>query len=94
MGLLIWTAYGVYAGQNIAIQALGAKFLQLDLALADYGSEAKDLRLQLRGGLSKTTDAVWGANEGDANFAANNFAEAIRNMPPRALPSRRVAEYP
>jgi hypothetical protein len=23
MGLLIWTAYGVYAGQNIAIQSLG-----------------------------------------------------------------------
>jgi hypothetical protein len=80
MGLLIWTAYGVYAGQNIAIQALAAKFLQLDLALADYGPEAKDLRLQLRDGLSKTIDAVWGANESDAKFAANNFAEAIRNM--------------
>ena len=85
MGLLIWTAYGVYAGQNIAIQALAAKFLQLDLALADYGPEAKDLRLQLRDGLSKTIDAVWGANESDAKFAANNFAEAIRNMHARAV---------
>jgi len=36
MGLLIWTAYGVYAGQNTAIQTLAAKVLQLDLALADY----------------------------------------------------------
>jgi len=80
MGLLIWTAYGVYAGQNIAIQTLAAKFLQLDLALANYGPDAKDLRLQLHEGLSKTIDAVWGANESDANFGANNFAEAIRNM--------------
>ena len=39
-GLLIWTAYGVYAGQNVAIQTLAAKVLQLDLALADYGPEA------------------------------------------------------
>ena len=29
LGLLIWTAYGVYAGQNIAIQTLAAKVLQL-----------------------------------------------------------------
>jgi hypothetical protein len=80
MGLLIWTAYGVYAGQNAAIQSLAAKALQLDLALADYGPGAKDLRLQLRDSLGKTIDTVWGANESDANFAANNFAEALRNM--------------
>jgi hypothetical protein len=80
MGLLIWTAYGVYAGQNMAIQSLAAKVLQLDLALADYGPEAKDVRLQLRDGLGKTIDAVWGANENDANFAANSFAEALHNM--------------
>ena len=85
MGLLIWTAYGVYAGQNTAIQALAAKFLQLDLALADYGPEAKDLRLQVRDALSKTIDAFWGTNENDANFAANNFAEALRNMHTRVV---------
>src|SRR5271166_5515385 len=43
-GLLIWTAYGVYAGQNMAIQNLAAKILQLDLALADYGPEANPVR--------------------------------------------------
>jgi hypothetical protein len=80
MGLLIWTAYGVYAGQNGAIQGLAAKFLQLDLALADYGPEAKDLRLQVRDGLGKTINAIWGADTSAADFAANNFAEAMRNM--------------
>jgi hypothetical protein len=79
IGLLIWTAYGVYASQNAAIQGLAAKALQLDLALADYGPEAKNLRLQLRDGLGKTIDAVWHANESDANFAANSFAEALHN---------------
>ena len=80
MGLLIWTAYGVYAGQNAAIQSLAAKALQLDLALADYGPEAKNFRLQLRDGLGETIDAVWGANESDTNFAANGFAAALHNM--------------
>jgi hypothetical protein len=36
-GLLVWTAYGVYSGQNMAIQTLASKVLQLDLELADYG---------------------------------------------------------
>ena len=53
LGLLIWTAYGVYAGQNAAIQTLAAKVLQLDFALADYGPEAKDVRTQIRQGLGK-----------------------------------------
>jgi hypothetical protein len=80
LGLLIWTAYGVYAGQNIAIQTLAAKVLQLDLALADYGPEAKDVRAQLRQGIAKTVDEVWGSNESDANFVANNFAAALHDL--------------
>ncbi len=78
--LLIWTGYGVYAGQNSAIQTLAAKVLQLDLALADYGPEAKDARAQLRQGLGKTIDEIWGSNESDANFVAYNFAAALQNL--------------
>ena len=79
-GLLIWTAYGVYAGQNIAIQTLASKVLQLDLALADYGPEANAERAGLRDRLGTTIDQVWGTRESDANFAANSFASAIRVM--------------
>jgi hypothetical protein len=78
--LLIWTAYGVYAGQNIAIQTLAAKDLQLDLALADYGPEANPLRAQIRDSVGKIIDQVWGANDSDANFVANNFAAAIQSL--------------
>jgi hypothetical protein len=80
LGLLIWTAYGVYAGQNTAVQGLAAKVLQLDLALADFGEDAIPARKQLRDGLGKTIDEVWAANESDSNFAANNFAAALRNL--------------
>jgi hypothetical protein len=86
-GLLIWTAYGVYAGQNTTIQTLASKVLQLDLTLADYGPDAKPERLALRDRLGKTIDQVWGATETDANFAANTFAAAIENLrdPQKAL---------
>ena len=79
-GLLIWTAYGVYAGQNTQIQGLALKVMQLDLALTDYGPEATAARAQLREALGKTIDQVWGASESDRNFAANTFASALQNM--------------
>ena len=86
-GLLIWTAYGVYAGQNAAIQNLASKVLQLDLALEDYGPEANAERAALRERVGKTIDQVWGTRESDANFAANNFAAALQVLrdPEKAL---------
>jgi hypothetical protein len=79
-GLLIWTAYGVYSGQNAHIQALASKVMQLDLALADYGPEANPARAQLRDALGKNIDEIWGASESDTNFAADTFASALQNM--------------
>jgi hypothetical protein len=75
-GLLIWTAYGVYSGQNTQIQSLASKVMQLDFALSDLGPEANPARAQLR----ETIDQVWGANVSDSDFAANNFAAAIQNL--------------
>jgi hypothetical protein len=80
LGLLIWTAYGVYAGQNLAVQTLAAKVLQLDLALADYGPDATPLRAQVRQNLGKTIDEIWGANESDAGFVAKNFSAAVESL--------------
>jgi hypothetical protein len=80
LGLLIWTAYGVYAGQSTAIQTLAAKVLQFDLALKDYGPEASAARAQLRQGLAKSIDQVWGVSESDRSLAANNFAAAIQSQ--------------
>ena len=80
LGLLIWTAYGVYAEQNAAIQTLAAKVLQLDLALADYGPDAQAGRALLRQDLAKTIDEIWRRPESDKAFVAGNFAEALANL--------------
>ena len=92
-GLLIWTAYGVYAGQSAAIQTLATRVLQLDLALEDYGPEAIPERAALRDRVGKTIDQVWGSHETDANFAANNFDAALRVMrdPEKAIESLQPA---
>ena len=80
LGLLIWTAYGVYSGQNLAVQTLAAKVLQLDLALADYGPDATLLRAGVRQNLAKTIDDIWGANESDSSFVAKNFSAAVESL--------------
>src|SRR5271156_290764 len=79
LGLLIWTAYGVYTGQNLAVQNIAARLLQLDVALTDYGPEARAGRALLRQDLAKTVDAIWNADRSDSEFAAHNFAAAIQN---------------
>jgi hypothetical protein len=79
-GLLIWTAYGVYSGQNAQIQSLAAKVMQLDHALSDYGPEADPARAQLRDVVAKTVDQIWHANESDSNFVADNFESALQNV--------------
>jgi hypothetical protein len=80
MGLLVWTAYGVYSGQETAIRTLSANVLQLDLALSDYGEDARPERANLRDSIRKTIDEVWDADQSDKNFAANNLAAAVRNF--------------
>jgi len=80
MGLLIWTAYGVYAGQNTAIQTLAAKVLQLDLALSDYGPDANPERARLRKAVGQAIDDVWGVRETDKDFIAENFAAAVQTL--------------
>ena len=80
LGLLIWTGYGVYGGQNVAVQTLAAKVLQLDLALADYGPDATPLRAQVRQNVGKTIDEIWGADESDSSFVAKNFSAAVESL--------------
>jgi hypothetical protein len=80
LGLLIWTAYGVYSTQSTAVQTLAAKLLQMDLALANFGPEADGARTQLRQDLAATLDQIWNANQGDKEFAVKNFEVAIDNL--------------
>jgi hypothetical protein len=80
LGLLIWTAYGVYSGQNLAVQNIATQILQLDLALADYGPETDGERARMKQNLANEIDEVWGGKAGDAESIARDFAAPIENM--------------
>jgi len=78
-GLLVWTAYGVYATQNTAIQTYAARALQADLALAAYGPDASRGRASLREDLAKTIDQFWGPRA-DSDIVSRNYRAAIDNL--------------
>jgi hypothetical protein len=78
-GLLIWTAYGVYASQNAAVQTYAARALQEDVALAEYGPEAAKGRHILREELARTIDQFWGPRT-DADIVSRNYRAAIDNL--------------
>jgi hypothetical protein len=79
LGLLIWTAYGVYSNQNATIQNYALRVLLEDLALADYGPEAQPARDGLRDGLQKTLQELWGPRFTD-DFITVNYRAAISAM--------------
>ncbi len=78
LGLLIWTAYGVYSSQASAVRSLATQILQYDVALGDYGPDAAAGRALLKQDLAQTVAQIWGA-QGDKDFVTRSYAAAIAN---------------
>ncbi len=78
LGLLIWSAYGVYTAQKLGVQTFAAQVRQFDLALADYGREARPVRVALWAETVQTLQQFWGYE--DDKFVARNYAAAIANI--------------
>jgi hypothetical protein len=82
LGLLIWTAFGVYSLQKTSIQNLAIGGLRVDAALNDYGPEAAEGRKLLKLGIERTIGEIWSpASDGD--FVANNYRAALGNLKER-----------
>jgi hypothetical protein len=79
LGLLTWTAYGVYSNQNATIQSYALRVLMEDIALKDYGPEAQPARDGLRDGLANTVNELWGPRFTD-DFITVNYRAAIIAM--------------
>ena len=66
LGLLIWTAFGIYNTQKSELQTLAARALEFDLELKQYGKEAKPGRGILRRDLVWAIEQFWGSDESQA----------------------------
>ena len=63
LGTLVGASFAYFAAQKTELEALSAQFLELDRALAHYGTEAKPVRDQLRQRIQHAYDAFWGGGE-------------------------------
>jgi hypothetical protein len=75
LGLLIWTAYGVFSTQQTELQTIAARALEFDLEMRQYGPEGEPGREILRRDLVWAHEQFWGDAESmaaayDASFKA------------------------
>jgi hypothetical protein len=82
LGLLIWTAFGVYSAQKTSIQNMAVAGLRVDAALDEYGPEAAEGRKLLNLGIKRTIAEIWSpASDGD--FVTKNYRSALSNLKER-----------
>jgi Protein of unknown function (DUF4239) len=79
LGLLIWTAYGVFSIQKASVQTLAITDLKLDEAFQDYGPEAAEGHRILREGIKNTIAEIWGGSN-DEEAVIHRFGYARANL--------------
>lgn len=82
LGLMIWTAYGVYSAQKTSIQTIAINGLKFDAALSEYGPEAEEGRKILRSGFERTITQIWGGAY-DADFVIKNYRNTLASLKER-----------
>lgn len=88
LGTVVASAYVFSSTQQSELQAVSAQIIQLDEALAQFGSEAKPIRDKLHENLDKSIKLFWGRADADpqelsipkAMAALAAFKAAIRSL--------------
>ena len=65
LGTIVGSAYVFSTTQQSELQALSVQVIQLDEALAQFGSEAKPLRDKLKASMLNNLKLIWGGGEVD-----------------------------
>ena len=76
LGLLIWTAFGVFSTQKAELQVMAANALEFNQETREYGPEAAHARALMRADLDYAHRQLWG----DDQTKAAAIAASIRNM--------------
>ena len=64
LGLLVSSAKSSFDAMNTGFAQTGAKIIQVDHMLAEYGPETKDVREQLRQIVASSIDRIWPEEKG------------------------------
>jgi hypothetical protein len=64
LGLLVSSAKSSFDAMNTSIALNGAKIIQLDHLLAEYGPETKPFRVALKQSIAERVEKIWGSGGG------------------------------
>lgn len=64
LGLLVSSAKSSFDAMNTSIAVNGAKLIQLDHLLAQYGPETKPIRVALKQSIAERVEKIWGGGGG------------------------------
>lgn len=67
LGLLVSSAKDTFDAMNLAIAQHGARIIQLDHLLAEYGPESRPVRDQLKTSVAQQVDRVWHPSAADGS---------------------------
>ncbi len=79
LGLLIWTAYGVFSTQQTELQTIAARALEFDLHMRQYGPEGDKAREIFRRDLVWAHEQFWGSHD-SAPQAYDASVQAMSDM--------------
>lgn len=82
LGTLVGSAYGFFAAQKANVETLGARTIQLNLALEQYGPETLPLRLGLKTSLKNAYHAIWedGGENDPVRMGVDSYLPMFRVM--------------
>ena len=81
LGTLVGSAYGFFAVQKANVETLGARSIQLDMALVQYGPEAQPLRDGLKSALRHSYQTIWGGGDTDTKeLEVDSYLPMFRRM--------------
>ncbi|MGO8838020.1 MAG: hypothetical protein ACLQAH_04535 [Limisphaerales bacterium] len=70
LGLLVSSAKSSFDTVNTSIAQNGARIIQLDQLLAEYGPEARACRNQLKASVAERVEKVWGKSSSTSGLRA------------------------
>jgi hypothetical protein len=80
LGTLVGSAYGFYAVQKSNIETLGARSIQLDMALEQYGPEAAPIRQGLQAAIKGAYNAVWNAGAASKPLELEAYLPELKSL--------------
>jgi hypothetical protein len=100
LGTLVGNAYGFYATQKSEMETLASRFVQLDIALAEFGPDTKEIRVELKQNIQGVRNLIWGKRPGLASRSPSivpalahlrDLDVAIANLDPKSPAQRQFA---